>query len=123
MSEENKTKAQELVTDVASRIANGAANVRERLVECMFDREQEKRVQDLDKGFQRRTELSRALNKVNRADNVLKNADGSVAQELYTDARIKEINKAKENLQKHENAMEKALGGDFQKLRELNAKK
>lgn len=117
-NEAKKSKAQEMLADVAGKIKDSGEAIRQRLVDAMVEKEVAQRVELLDKAFQKRFELLTAFNKVNRADQETYNADGSVATQSYTKARLEEIKKAKEALEKHENALEKALtSNDFSKLK------
>lgn len=121
MAEQNETKeskAQGLLAEVADKIKGSGEAVRQRLVAAMVEKEVSQRVDLLDKAFQKRFELLTALRKVDRADQETYNADGTVATQSYTKARLEEIKKAKEALEKHENALEKALtSNDFSKLK------
>lgn len=117
-NEAKKLKAQEMLAEVADKIKGSGDAIRQRLIEKMVGEELEKRVDLLDKAFQKRFELTTALHKINRADQETYNADGSVATQSYTKPRLEEIKKAKEALEKHENALEKALtSNDFSKLK------
>lgn len=111
--------ASSLLAEVADRVKGSAPQVRAQLLDNMVSRELAKRVDTLDKALQKRTELARDLNKVNRPDQETFNADGSTATQSYTKARLEEIKKAKEALSKLDNAIEKAFTGDFQKLNEV----
>lgn len=121
MAEQNETKeskAQGLLAEVADKIKGSGEAVRQRLVDAMVEKEVSQRVDLLDKAFQKRFELLTTLRKVDRADQETYNADGTVATQSYTKARLEEIKKAKEALEKHENALEKALtSNDFSKLK------
>jgi N-glycosylase/DNA lyase len=121
MAEQNETKdskAQGLLAEVADKIKGSGDAVRQRLVDAMVEKELAQRVELLDKAFQKRFELLTGLRKIDRADQETYHADGSVATQSYTKARLDEIKKAKEALEKHENALEKALtSNDFSKLK------
>lgn len=121
MADPNETKesnAKNLLAEVADKIKGAGDDIRNRLVTSMVEKELASRVDALDKAFQKRFELLGNLGKVNRADDVKKDADGKVIFESYSDARREEIKKAKEALEKHENALEKALTtNDFSKLK------
>jgi hypothetical protein len=114
-----ETKAQGLLADVADRIKQSGPEVYNRLRDKMVDTEISERVALLDKGLQKRFTLMTDLRKVDKPDNEAFNADGSLAHGTYSKARLEEIKKAKEALQKHEGALEKALASnDFSKLKE-----
>jgi len=132
MADENETKETKVVglmAQVADKIAGSTGEVCDRLVGAMAEVEMSARVSLLDAAFQKRNQLSGALNKVNRSDNPLKDRAGKVVQELFTDSRLKEIKKAEDALNKLTNAMEKALSAEpkeskqaFQKLKEVVGK-
>lgn len=117
-NEAKKSKAQEMLAEVSEKIKGSGEVIRQRLVDAMVEKELAQRVEVLDKAFAKRFELIAALNKVNRADEVKKDADGKVIFESWSDARREEVKKAKEALEKHENALEKALiSNEFSKLK------
>ncbi len=109
MADDKDTKANGLLAEVADKIKTSGEAIRGRLVASMVEKELAQRVECLDKAFQKRFELINNLNKVNRADEVKKDGDGKVIFESWSDARREEVKKAKEALEKHENALEKAL--------------
>lgn len=118
MNEAKKTKAQEMIAEIAAKVKDSGAEVLRRSIERSVELEISSRVDILDKAFQKRFELLAALGKVNRADVVTYNADESIASQSYSKPRLEEIKKAKEALEKHENALEKALtSNDFSKLK------
>ena len=117
--ETKENKAQGLLADVADRIRESGPAVYSRLRDAMVEKEIAERVSLLDKGLQKRFQLTTELRKVNKPDQETFNADGSLASGTYTKARLEEIKKAKEALAKHESALEKALASnDFSKLKE-----
>jgi UDP-glucose 6-dehydrogenase len=121
MTNENETKeskAAGLLAEVAIRIKASGEAVRGRLADKLVENEVNARVDILDKALQKRFELSNNLNKINRADEVKKDADGKVIFESWSDTRREEVKKAKEAIEKHENALEKALSSnDYTKLK------
>lgn len=118
-TETKETKAQGLLADVADRIKQSGPDVYNRLRDAMVEKEISERVSLLDKALQKRFTLMTDLRKVDKPDNEAFNADGSLASGTYSKARLEEIKKAKEALQKHEGALEKALAtNDFSKLKE-----
>ncbi len=112
------TKAAGLLAEVSDKIKDAGDAIRNRLVQAMVEKELASRVDCLDKAFQKRFELLNNLNKINRADDIKKDADGKVIFESWSDDRRKQIKDAKEALEKHEGALEKALtSNDFTKLK------
>lgn len=117
-NEVKKTKAQEMIAEIATLVKGSGEEIVRRYITRSAEQEVAQRVDLLDKAFQKRYELIAALGKVNRADEVKKDADGKVIFESWSDSRREEVKKAKEALEKHENSLEKALTtNDFSKLR------
>ncbi len=118
INETKKTKAQETLAEIAEKLKGTRDEVLQHYINRQVQTEVASRVELLDKAFQKRFELLGALGKVNRPDNVTYNLDGTEASGTYTKPRLEEIKKAKEALEKHENALEKALTtNDFSKLK------
>jgi len=117
-NEAKKTKAQELLADIAAKVKDSGPAVVEKYIAASVQKEIDSRVDLLDKAIQKRFELLGALGKVNRPDVVTYDAEGKEASGTYTKPRLEEIKKAKEALEKHENALEKALiSNDWSKLK------
>ena len=117
-NEAKKTKAQELLADIAAKVKDSGAEVVQKYIEKSVQKEVESRVDLLDKAIQKRFELLGALGKVNRPDVITYDAEGKEASGTYTKPRLEEIKKAKESLEKHEAALEKALiNNDWTKLK------
>lgn len=122
-SEEKTSAVTDLLTEVATKIGESTPAVKDRVRDMLVEREVAKRVETLEKAVAKRRDLTKAFNKVNRADNVVEDAEGKVLMAGYTDARRKEIKKAREQLEKLEKAIEAAMtsadGGAWGKLRDL----
>lgn len=111
-------KAETLIAEVAERIAASNVAVYQRVVAAMVEKEVATRVLALDAAMQKRFTLTNELRKVDRPDDVKKDASGRVIFEAWTDARREEIKKTREALEKVDNAIEKALTtNDFSKLK------
>lgn len=121
MTEPTKTLAIQTVLDeVATNIKNSGDDVRKRLIAKLTEDEVSERVDLMTKAIQKRFQQMNDLKKVDRPDQEFYEAEGDKpAQAFYTKARKEEIKKAKEALQKTDNAIEKALDGDWTKLKEL----
>jgi len=129
MSEENKTPetpetkesvAASLLATIAEKVKNSAPEVTRRYAESQAEKEISARVDLLDRGMQKRFSCLYELNKVNRPDVVTYDVDGKeTGTGTYTKERVKAIKDSKEALAKIENALEKALGGDWSKLKEI----
>ncbi len=110
--------AKGLLATIAERVATSNPVVTQRYIDTQVEKEITDRVALLDKGMQKRFQCLTELNKVNRPDQETFNADGSLASGTYSKDRLKAIKDAREALAKIEGALEKALGGDWSKLKE-----
>ena len=119
---ENPSASSSLLEEVAKRYAT-AEPVREKVVKAMADEEIEARAVALRKVLVRRSELQRDLKKVDKPDIETFNADRSPARQEYSKAKLDEIHKAKEALDKVEKALDLALTkNDFSKVKEIAGK-
>jgi len=116
-AKENKAKG--LLAQVAERVKGAGDVIQERYIDTLVQKEISERVALLDKAMQKRFTCLSELNKVNRPDVETFDADGKLVTGTYTKERIKAIREAKEQLGKVENAIDKALGGDWSKVKEL----
>jgi hypothetical protein len=116
-TKENKAKS--LLAEVANRVKGTNDIVQETYITKLVQKEVEQRVDLLDKAMQKRFTCLTELNKINRPDVETFDADGKLASGTYTKDRLKAIKDAKENLAKVENAIDKALAGDWSKVKEL----
>lgn len=116
-TKENKAKS--LLAEVAERVKGSNDLVQEAYISKLVTKEVEQRVDLLDKAMQKRFTCLSELNKVNRPDVETFDADGKLASGTYTKDRLKMIKEAKEALAKVENAIDKALAGDWSKVKEL----
>ncbi len=116
-SKDNKAKG--LLAQVAERVKGSGSAIQERYINTLVEKEITDRVGLLDKAMQKRFTCLSELNKVNRPDVETFDAEGKLVSGTYTKERIKAIREAKEALAKVENAIDKALGGDWQKVKEL----
>jgi hypothetical protein len=112
-------KAKSLLAEVAQRVKGTNDIVQETYITKLVQKEVENRVDLLDKAMQKRFACLDALNKINRPDVEHCDRDGKVIGGHYTKERSKAIKDAEEALGKVENAIDKALGGDWSKLKEL----
>lgn len=137
MSEENTTETTETATEstpaatkaeaatnllvtIAERIKASAPEVAQRYVDAEVEKAITERVGLLDKVMQKRFQLLGELKKIDRPDEVKKDATGKVIFEAWSDARREEVKKAKEQLGKVEKALEFALtNNDWSKVKEL----
>jgi hypothetical protein len=112
------TEASKLLADVGARVKQ--ADVYDRIVEVLTEREVQARVDLLDSALKKRAEAQKELRKLERPDQVAYDADGKVTAESFSKARADEVKKAREQAQKLEGAITTALlRSDFSKLKEL----
>lgn len=117
--ETQESKAQGLLALVAEKVKESGPVVYQRMVETLVEKEISDRVNLLDKALQKRFQLQVDLRKANKPDVETFNADGSTATQSFTKGKLEEIKKAKEALEKHEQALEKALASnDWNRLKE-----
>lgn len=107
-----------LLQAIAERIKASNPLVTERWVETEVEKEVTNRVNLLDKAMQKRFTCMTELNKINRPDVVTYDADEKPVSGTYTKERLKAIKDGKEALAKIENALDKALAGDWSKVKE-----
>lgn len=119
---ENQTASSSLLAEVADRYST-VDPVRKKVVDLLADREIDARAAALEKVLNRRSELQKDLKKVDKPDIETFNADGSPARQEYSKAKIDEVKKAKEALDKVEKAIDLALAkNDFGKVKEIAGK-
>jgi len=107
-----------LLQSIAERVKASNPTVTERWIDTEVEKEVTNRVGLLDKAMQKRFQCMTELNKINRPDVVTYDADEKPVSGTYTKDRLKAIKDAKEALAKVENALEKALAGDWTKVKE-----
>lgn len=108
-----------LLSEVAAKYAT-VDPVRQKVVDILADRGIEARATALEKALTRRSDLQRDLKKAEKPDVEHFNPDGSPAPALYTKAKVEEVKKAREALDKVEKAIDLALTkNDFTKVKEV----
>jgi hypothetical protein len=130
MSEQNKTEATETASASVSKAAsildevNGLVKtsgdeVRRRVVSALAEKVINENVRLVQTGLDKRTEALGGLRKVSKPDVETYDAAGNKL-EVMSQAKFEEVKKAKENLEKVEKALAKALEeNDYSKLKEL----
>lgn len=114
-----ESAAGNIIATIAAKVKDSNPEVQRRFIESQVDAEITSRVGLLDKAMQKRFQCMTELNKVNRADIETFNADGSTASATFSKDRLKAIKDGKEALAKVESAIEKAIAGDWSKVKEL----
>lgn len=107
-----------LLDDVKEIIASSGADVRARVVSALAEKAIGERVELTKKGLDKYNEARSNFRKVNKPDHTVFDGAGK-KMEFMTGAKVEEIKKAKEALDRIEKALELALGkNDFTKLQE-----
>lgn len=114
-----KDGAGNLLAEVSELVKNSTPKVRTRLVETLVEKEVQSRADILSKALDMRQAASSEFRKVNCPDVVTFDVNGKEAGGTYTKERLKEIKDKREKFQKIETAIEKALSGDWSKVKEL----
>jgi hypothetical protein len=111
-----------VLAEVVDALKASAPDVRKRLVTALTERELVKRVDLLDKGLAKLKELKKEADKIRPKK--MFDADGKELPGTFTGDEVKNLKKAKENVTKLENVLEKAFAGqEFDKLAGLVAGK
>lgn len=106
---------------IAERLASSGETVKNLVIDLLVQKEVDLRVNQISAALVNLTKLETQLSRTDRPDIKTYNKDGSVASELYSDARIKEINSAKKKIDSIRNAINTALEkGDYEPLNKLN---
>ncbi len=121
--EKGKRASVGLLSEVAEKIGQSTPQVRERVVNALVEREVAARTDTLDKALAKRTELDREAKKLSKPDVEQFDVEGKVMSTSFSKARVDELKKAREQLEKLETAIDKALAdNDFSKLKEIVGK-
>lgn len=105
-----------LRTTIAASLAAVSPAVEQRVIDFFVEKETAKRADAIVRGLDTLASFERELAKINRPDNKLLNADGSVQSEGYSQGRIDQIGKLNKKIGKLTEALDKALAGDMQAL-------
>jgi len=107
-----------LLEEVKDIINKSGPDVRVRVVSALAEKVIVERVELTKKGLDKYNEARGNFRKVNKPDNVFQDATGKKV-ELMSTAKVEEVKKAKEALERIEKALEKAfVDNDFTKLQE-----
>lgn len=113
--------AQQLRQDIndAVKRLHDSGEVRNRIVQALSEKVIAERTEKLAKAFGRREQMSRDLNKI-RPDIVGYNANGAKVSEAFSKAKLDELKKAKEELNRLDKAIGKAVDdADFEPLQKF----
>jgi hypothetical protein len=107
---------------VAAKLANSGEQVVSSVIDALANAELSKRESALLSGLTALDKLERDIRKI-RPDQRSLNVDGSVSAETFSPAKYDELKRAKEQAERYQSAIAKALNErDFSKLNELTAK-
>lgn len=110
----------DILTTISEQLKTSGDAVRQKVVQGRVDAEVNKRADALEKALKLRTETQVELKKQDKPDNVLKDKDGKVIHEAFTDARIKERKKLQEKITKIDKAIDAAFNdNEWGKLKDL----
>lgn len=113
---------QSLRDRIDEQIAAAHPRIQDHVLSQFVDAEILRRAQILASGINTLRELEADQKKVDRPDNTLYTADGTVAQSQYTKGRLDEIKKVKDKVTKLQTALDKAIesnaADDYKKLEE-----
>lgn len=122
MPEENtdKSVAVQILSAVSTAIESSTPKVVDRVVECLVEKELSKRVGTLDKTLQMRADLVIYLRKASKPDIEQYDVSGNVVNSTFSKAKLDELRKAKEQLERVESAINKAVNSnDWSKITEV----
>ena len=110
----------DIQTEVATRLSSLSKVVYDELVNNLVTAETTRRVDAVTTVFNKAAGLKKDLQKINRPDQQLFTADGTVASEAYSKSRLEEIKKLNEQIGKLDQALAAAFDkNDFSKVLEL----
>ncbi len=116
---DKESRVKWLLAQVTERIKSSDNLIQETYIAKLVAKEVEQRVDLLDKAMQKRFTCLSELNKINRPDIEAFDILGKLVSGHFSKDRIKAIREAKEQLAKVESAIDKALAGDWTKVKEL----
>jgi nitrate reductase NapAB chaperone NapD len=118
-----KSKSSELLGTVAEKIGASGPAIRERVIDTLVEREVAARTDVLDKALAKRSEIGRELQKLQKPDVEAYDVEGKLVSATFSKARTEELKKKREEQERLEKAIDKALvDNDFAKLKEIVAK-
>jgi hypothetical protein len=121
--EKTKRASIDILSEVAEKIGQSTPQVRERVIDSLVEREVAARTDILDKALAKRTELDREIRKLQKPDVEQFDHEGKVMSASFSKARVDELKKAREGLEKLEKAIDKAItDNDFSKVKEIVGK-
>jgi hypothetical protein len=115
MATRRETLSEAVMSQIEGLVAfegDGFSELEKTFIEKMVDRDKEKKSTALVQIADKLKKLENDLNKINRPDNVTYDKDRKPVYESYSKARLDEIEKLNKQINKHTNAMEKALTKD-----------
>lgn len=111
--------ATDIFDAIAQRIDSSNDDVRERVIEARVEKVRVERAELLDKGLEKIEAADAELKKLKECDQKSYDDSFNVVGQSYSQERVKQLKKAKENKDKLEAAFSKALNGDCDSLKKL----
>lgn len=110
-----------IIAQSRERIKTSGTEVVSRLVNELVDIEVQARVKALREAVSAREVAEKTLNKI-QPDQASYDANGNVVSNTFSKAKLEELRKAKENLKKIDEAIDKAvMNGDFSQVKNIKA--
>lgn len=105
---------------VGDKLSTISTAVHDRVVDHFVERETGKRADAIVRGLEQMTDIDKEIKKIDRPDQKSLDAAGGVVAETYSQGRYDQLQKLKAKRQKLIEALDAALGGDMNKLANLN---
>ncbi len=111
MAEDTKTPQQLVQERITERVGGLTVALQASVVDHYVAKEEKRRADLLLRGYDKVNSLTAELAKINKPDLVGFDANGQPVSQNYSQAKIAEMKKAREKLQKLTAAFEQAFGG------------
>lgn len=105
---------------VGDKLSTISTAVHDRVVDHFVERETGKRADAIVRGLEQMADIDKEIKKIDRPDQQSLDAAGGVVAETYSRGRFDQLQKMKAKRQKLIEALDAALGGDMNKLANLN---
>lgn len=109
-----------VLSEISDRVKQSGGQVRQLLVDNLVSKEVNERVDLLNKGLTKRIEADREVKKASKPDVEAFDASGKSVSCSFSKQQVEALKKAREQLGKLDNALDKALAdNDFSKLKDM----
>lgn len=112
----------EIQTKIAEKISEIAPSLEKEIIEALVNRELSKRSTAIVTALDELSKMEKDLKKV-KPDQQGFDGEGKVVSETYSKAKLEEMNKLKQKIEKFTKAIDKALNGDMGDVYNLNSSK